>query len=428
MISEWPLIIFLILISGLFSGSEIGFVAANRLKLELRSRKESFTAKHLSFFIRNPETFLSTTLIGNNIVNILYATLMTIFLAEPIRQLWQYAGLGAQPPDFTFLIIQTFIASILILIFGEVIPKSIFRIHADRLVPVMATPMAFTNMLFRPLIWTANTISQKLVRFFQPDSETVLEFFRREDIETLFREIGTDNSEHSDIDRDDSELLTNVLELSNKRVKETMIPRTEIVAVEKNSTLDEVLDTFINSGYSKLPVYDGNIDNIVGVIFAYDLFKNPKSVDAIIRPVKHVPYSQKSTTLLSEFKRQNVSLAVVIDEYGGTAGLVTIEDLIEEVVGDIQDEYDTEETIMKRLNDGSFILSGNVEVDDLEDEFPEIQLFDEDDDFETIAGYIINQIGRIPLPNEEVILNDKKFIITKATNSRIEIVKLVMLD
>lgn len=421
--NEWFLIVIAILLSGFFSGSEIGFVSANRLKLEIKSRKDSPGGRALSYFLRNPDTYLSTTLIGNNIVNVAYAALMAVFLAGPIINIWESIS-GNIPSDIAVLIMQTIVASVVILVFGEIIPKSIFRVHADRLVSLVAFPISLLNTLLRPLIWFANTLSQKLVRFFHPDSESVEDFFRREDIEMLFREIGT--AGESDIDQDDSEILSNVLELSTKRVKESMIPRTEISAVEKDSTIDEVLDLFVSTGYSKLPVYEDSIDNIIGVIFAYDLFKKPKTLDEIIRPIKHIPSSQKATDLLSEFKRQNISLAVVIDEYGGTAGLITIEDLIEEVVGDIQDEYDTEETLMKKLSSGTYLFSGDVEIEDIEDNFPETGLRDEDTEFETIGGYIINEIGRIPKVNEEILIGDRKFIIVKATNARIELVKMVI--
>ncbi|TVQ13232.1 MAG: HlyC/CorC family transporter [Balneolaceae bacterium] len=423
--NEWLLIIIIILLSGFFSGAEISFVSANRLRLEIRSRKNSLSSRYLNYFIRNPDTFLSTTLIGNNIVNVVYATLMALFLTGPI--IGSYNSLiGLDPSPGAILIIQTFVASIVILIFGEIIPKSIFRLHSDRIMPIIATPFGLIRIFLKPLIYISNNAAEKLIRFLQPNSQTVKSFFGREDIEMLFREIGNDSQ--SDIDRDDSEILTNVLELSGKRVKESMVPRTDIIAVEKGSEIQTVLKTFMSSGYSRLPVYEDNVDNIIGFVIAYDLFKNPKTLDELIRPVKHVPSTQKSTDLLSEFRKTNSSVAIVIDEYGGTAGLVTIEDLIEEVVGDIQDEYDDEEALLKKLKDGSFILSGNAEIEDIIEKYPEIQLPEYKQEYETVAGYIINQTGRIPKMNEEIIIDNIKFIITKATNSRIEIVKLVLLD
>lgn len=423
--NEWLVIALVILMSAFFSGSEIGFVSANRLKLEIKSRKNTLSGRYLSGFVKDPEMFLSTTLVGNNIVNVLYATLMSIFLTSPIVAYYGFLVDGV-PSEFTVLVIQTIIASIVIMIFGEIIPKGIFRIHSDFLISLFAVPLQFFNWVFRPLIYISNVSAQWIINLIQPGAEPAEQVFRRQDIEMLLREIGDDSE--TDIDRDDSMILSNVLELSTKRVKETMIPRTEIVAVEKNASLDEVLQNFVSSGYSKIPVYEDNIDNIIGVVFAYDLFKQPEKLKEIIRPVKMVPGSQKSKRLLSDFQRLNISVAIVIDEYGGTAGMVTIEDLLEEVVGDIQDEYDSEETIMKRIAANTYVLSGDVEIDHLNEKFPEINIGDDNPEYETVAGYIINQLGRIPTVNEEVVIDNFKIIISKATQSRIETVKLIIME
>jgi CBS domain containing-hemolysin-like protein len=423
---EWLLIIIIILLSGFFSGTEIAYVSANRLKLEIRARKNTMGARHLSYFLRNPDAFLSTTLIGNNIINVLYATLMTLFLTQPIIDVYQYIS-ASIPSEVTILVIQTTITSIIIMIFGEVLPKTMFRTYPDFLVAILSPPLRFLSYVFSPLVYVANNASAFLIGLIQKESPNVEEFFKRSDIELIFREIGGDNN--GDLDKDDSEILTNVLELQNIRVKDSMIPRTEIVAVEMGSSVKEALDLFISSGFSKLPVYEENLDNIVGVVIAYDLFKEPKLLNNIIRPIKHVPSSQRSKTLLAEFQKQNVSMAVVIDEYGGTAGLVTIEDLIEEVVGDIQDEYDEEENFIKPLDENTWLISGSYEIEDLLDEYSQIQLpMDEDSDFETLAGYIIHHCGRIPKLNEEIVIGHYKFIITKSTRTRIEVVKLIIID
>ena len=423
---EWLLILLVVMTSAFFSGSEIGFVSANRLKLEIKSRKNTLSGKYLAGFVRDPEMFLSTTLVGNNIVNVLYATLMSIFLLAPIMSFYEVAFDGGQPSEFAILVIQTIIASLVIMIFGEIIPKGIFRIHSDFLISLLAVPLQFCNWIFRPFIYISNASAQYLIRLIQPGAEPVEQVFRRQDIEMLLKEIGDDSD--TDIDRDDSVILSNVLELSTKRVRETMIPRTEIISVEKNASLDEVLQTFVTSGYSKLPVYEDSIDNIIGVVFAYDLFKQPGKLSEIIREVKMVPVSQKSKKLLSDFQRNNISLAVVLDEYGGTAGLVTIEDLLEEVVGDIQDEYDTEESIMKKIAPYTYVLSGDVEIDELNQKYPEIQMPENNTDYETVAGFIINELGRIPTVNEEVLIENFKIIISKATQSRIETVKLIIME
>lgn len=402
----------------------MAFVTANKLKLEIESRKDSFRGRSLAHFSDNPENFLTTTLVGNNIINVIYATLMAIFLVEPIQAIYQQL-FGVLPTTAMILFIQTIIASIIILLFGEILAKAIFRVQADFLITFIAIPLRITNYILSPLIYLTNKSSGMLVRLFNIGNERNEKVFRRQDVEMIFREL-RDSGGSQEIDHDDSEILHNVLELSNKRVRETMVPRTEIVAVEKNATVEDLKIAFIESGYSKIPVYQDTIDDIIGVVFAYDLFNNPKNISQIIRPVNLIPSSKKSKDLLTEFRQSNISVAIVIDEYGGTAGMVTIEDLIEEVVGDIQDEYDKENELIKKLNPNTFLLSGSVELDELIEFHPEIQIDFEDGDFETVAGYIIHHTGRIPKVNEELQIHGNTFIITKATQSKLENVKLII--
>ncbi len=422
--NEWLLIAITILLSGFFAGSEIGYVSANRLKLEIRARKNTLRSRVMSFFLKEKEAFLSTTLIGNNVVNVAYATMMALYLVQPVNTIY-FDFFESYPSDFTVLLIQTVIASILIMAVGEIIPKVIFRINSEGLIFNLAIIHRVLHAIFLPFIYIANGVARKLISMIIPQSEVTEQVYRRQDIEMLLSEIG--ESEESDIDREDSEILTNVLQLPNKRVRESMIPRTDIVAVEKNAELQDVMQSFVSSGFSKLPVYEYSIDNVIGVVFAYDLFKNPGKLNEIIRPVKHIPSSQKSKDLLSEFQRLNISLAIVIDEYGGTAGLVTIEDLLEEVVGDIQDEYDMEDTLIKRVSPDTFVMSGDIPLQDLAEKYPSFSWPQRSQYYETIAGYIINETGRIPKVNEEIVIGDYKFIISKARQSRIETVKVTLI-
>lgn len=415
-----------IILSGFFSGSEIAFVSSNRLKLEIESRKGTYLSRSLSYFIHNPQTFLTTTLVGNNIINVLYATLMAIFLVTPVQQSYKWLT-GVDPSIATLLFFQTVIASVVIMLFGEILPKAFFRSQADFMVKIVAVPMRITHWLLRPLIVLSNNSSNILVRLLRVGNERSDKIFRRQDMEMIFKEL-TDTGGGEDFDKEDSEILQNVLDLSNKRVKESMIPRTDIIAVEKSASIEELQRTFIASGHSKLPVYQDTIDDIIGVVFAQELFHNPSSLSQILRPVKLIPMSKKSKDLLAEFRQSSVSVAIVIDEYGGTAGMVTSEDLIEEVVGDIQDEYDTNEQIIRKISDNIYVVSGNVELEDLETAHPEIQLRDDRDDFETLAGYIINHLGRIPKVNEEILIGNYTFIISKATLNKLETVKLIIRD
>ena len=405
---EGLLLIFTILLSGFFSGTEIAFVSSNRLKLEIKSRREALGASSLAFFLRNPETFLSTTLIGNNLVNVTFVTVLVV-------------GMSAVPSGTVFAV-----ALVTLILLGEILPKAIFRTHPDGIVTVLAGPMRFISIVLHPLVRVANATSGALIRWLKVDPNPQPTYFGRSDIELLFREIGDHSG--SELDKDDSEILSNMLELSNIRVRESMIPRTEIVAIEASASLDEARKAFISSGFSKLPVYTDSIDNVIGVVVAYDLFKQPKSLDAILRPVKHVPATQRSKDLLAEFRHQKLNMAIVIDEYGGTAGIITIEDLLEEVVGDIQDEYDVEDTILKPLSDTSWLLSGNLEIDTLIEACPQLRIPTDEVEYETVAGFVMHETGRIPNVNEEVVIGPYRLTITKGTRSRIELVKLQLLD
>ncbi len=417
-------ITFVILLSGFFSGSEMAFVTANKLKMEIESRKDTFRGRSIAFFSKNPETFLTTTLVGNNIVNVIYATLMAIFLAEPIRLTFT-SIFRSEPLTSTVLLVQTIIASVIILLFGEILAKAIFRTQADFMVKMVSLPLRITNSILWPLVVIADKSSGYLVNLLKIDNNEDTKPYRRQDMALIFREL-TESGGSQEIDQDDSELLQNVLELSNKRVRETMVPRTEMVAIERSASVEDLKLAFIESGYSKIPVYRDTIDDVIGVVFAYDMFSYPKSIAEITRPVKLIPSSKKSKDLLTEFRQSNISVAIVIDEYGGTAGMVTIEDLIEEVVGDIQDEYDKDHEIIKKLSQNTFLISGSVELDELINAYPEIELKETEGDFETVAGYIIHHTGRIPKVNEEIQIYVNIFIITNATQSKLETVKLII--
>lgn len=424
--NEWLLILGTLILSGFFSGSEIAFVTANKLKLEVASRRTNMIAKAIEFFKNRPESFLTTTLVGNNIVNVVYATLMAIFLANPIQEVYlQY--MGEVPSDLMVLSLQTVLASVLIMVFGEIVPKVIFRAQADTLVRFIALPLRVLHIALRPLIVIADSASKQLIRLISSETEDPSSIYRRQDVERIVQEL-RDSGGNGDLDQEDSEILHNVLELSNKRVKESMVPRIDIEAVEIGTSIEEISQLFISSGHSKLPVYKDSIDDVIGVVYAYDLFNRPKTVQEILRPIKLVPYTKKSKDLLAEFRQENLSVAIVLDEYGGTAGMVTIEDVLEELVGDIQDEHDVEDEIMKRISEHSYVVSGNVEIEELNQAFEELNLPEQPTEYDTVAGFIINHLGRIPRVNEECVIEGYRFIISKATQSRIETVKLVVLD
>lgn len=420
---EWIFVAVLLLLSGFFSGSEIAFVTASKLKLDLQSRKDTSLGRSVLFFLKHPERFLTVTLVGNNIVNVAYATLMAISLEGPLNN-WIEQLSGVAPGPLLILSIQTVLASFLIMFLGEILPKAIFRVHADFFIRIITIPQHILYVLLFPLVWIADYFSGLIQKILPGTSETDVAIYHRADLVQVFQELKDTGAE--DLDKEDTEILHNVLELYTKRVKEVMVPRTDIIALDQNASINEVLETFVRSGHSKLPIYNENLDDIVGVVFAYDLFAKPTNLKEVVREVKMVPSSMRTKDLLSDFQTEKITLAIVLDEYGGTAGLITIEDLLEEVVGDIQDEYDRETFNIKKLSETEFVIDAGVELEDLREEEPLLPWPEKSDEYETMAGFVIHIIGRLPKVNEEIKFDGFKLIISRATPSRIKTVKLIL--
>ncbi|MCK6602178.1 MAG: hemolysin family protein [Bacteroidetes bacterium] len=398
-----PAIAGTLLLSAFFSGSEIVFVTANRLKIEIRHRQGKTGASLASWFVNKPENFLTTTLVGNNFINIAYSTLMSFFLIQSF--------------GISDILVQTLISTTLLLLAGEILPKSIARQFADRLVFILAFPLRFFYGFLYPVVWVSRNASLVLIRLTGIRPESYDQFFNFKDVEMILEE----GKSTGTINQDESELIENVFELKDQRVRESMIPRTDIVAIDQASSLQDCVAAFLESGFSKIPVFDEEIDNITGIIHAHDLFLNPENLQKIIRPVMFVPEFKRSGELLKEFRDKKTSVAIVVDEFGGTAGLVTLEDLIEELVGDIQDEYDTDDTLLKQLDDSVFLVSGRTLVEDLNEKFG---IGMDQGDFETVGGFVIHNSGKIPHTGEKIIIGSFTFTIIKATQNRIDLLKL----
>ncbi len=417
---ELVIIIAMLVLSAFFSGSEIAFVAANRLRVEVKARRGGFVGERVHSFIENPATFLTTTLVGNNIALVIYSTLMAFYLADPLHGFYAQAmGLGATSLEAAVLATQTVIASFVVLLIGEILPKTIMREVADDVVFVLALPLWLTYGLLLPLVKLAGWTSQLLVRLLHADAVPFSQFPRRA-FELIIQE--SRESGALELDEDETEILSNVFDLHTMRVKESMTPRTDIVAVDENTSLEEFRQQCIQSGYSKVPVYQDNIDTIVGIAFAYDLFDDPDSLQDMIRTAKFVPESKPSKDLLQEFLDTNSSIVIVIDEYGGTAGLITREDLLEELFGDIQDEFDSDDVIMRRIDDHTFIAGGRAEIDELNERY-DLDL--PEGDYETVAGYLLEQRGTIPAPQDEFVEDGYRFVILQATANRIDLVRII---
>ena len=411
------LILLMLVLSAFFSGSEIAFVTANRLKTEVRARQSGWLGRVVQEFMADPGTFLTTTLVGNNVALVVYSTLMSLYLEAPIAAFYE-GTLGLTDPTVWVLLTQTVIAAVVVLVIGEVIPKSLLRQPSGRVLLALAGPLKVSYYLFIVLIKPASWISTRLVRFAGGEANTFKQFLRR-DFELVIRESRETGT--IDLDEEESEILSNVFELRSLRVKDSMVPRTEIRAVEETASLEAVRQTFIETGFSRLPVYRENVDRIVGVVLAHDLFHAPASLSSILRPARVVPESKPARDLLFDFLQGGATLAVAVDEYGGTAGIVTLEDLLEELFGDIRDEHDAAAAPVREIEEGVWLVHGRVELEDLE---AETGLALPEGDYDTVAGYLLGHAGSVPTERDVFELDGLRFTVLKASANRIESVRI----
>ena len=412
-------IIVTLLLSSFFSGSEIAFVAANRLRVEVYARRGGIVGSIVRRFLDDPSTLLTTTLVGNNLALVVYATLFALLLEPPLETFFaESLVLSASSLELAVVVTQTIAASIIVLFIGEIIPKSVLREIANQAVFALAVPLRITYVLLLPLIKVAQWSAMLLVKLLNADAETFSSFMRR-DFELMIEE--SKLSGELDLDEEESTLLSNVFAMASIRVKESMVPRTDIVAVDVGTSTKDLMDTFVASGHSKLPVYRDNIDSIVGVAFAYDLFDDPKSLEEMMRSATFVPESKLSKDLLQDFLQTKTSIAIVIDEYGGTAGLATTEDLLEELFGDIQDEFDDEDLILRPIDENTVITSGRIEIDELAEE---IGLVLPEGDYETVAGYLLDRLGTIPKTRDEFEIDEFRFVVLQASANRVDLVRI----
>jgi len=397
-------LLILLVMSGFFSGTELAYVVANKLKIEVRARKKNFAALHAQFFVEHPQTFYSTILIGNNIVNIALASLSAVFLVAIF-------GWG----EITILIVST----VIILIFGEILPKYFSRELADRVILVSAIPLRFFSYLMYPFVLLASTFSEKLTKAASQKSDNISHLFDRDDVKGLVKESETVGM----VDKKYSTLISRVFELGEQRVYEAMTPRIDIVGVEISKSISELISTFIESGFSKIPVFEENLDNIRGIALAKDLFSMPKNIKEILREVSFIPETKKSFEVMNEFLDKKISIAIVVDEHGGTAGIVTMEDILEELFGEIKDEFDVDENICRKIANDTFIISGKIEIDHLNEKY---DLNIEQGDYETLAGYILTKLGRIPEEGETIKIDNFTILIARSSKQKVDIVKLIV--
>lgn len=401
---------------GFFAGYEIAFVSANRLSIELKKKQGKRSGMILSNFMENPAKFIGSCLIGLNVFLVIYGLLFDELLKTIAWRPINFKN------DIVQLIVDTLISTIVVLVLGEFIPKAIFRAKNDVLLSVFAPIADFFYTLFLPIANLFVNISQWILKYiFNMRLSNKNDAFNKVDLEHFFQQTKEQDEDNQELN---TELFENALSLPLVKIRQCLVPRTEIEGVDINSTIEELKEHFIHTQLSKLVVYDENIDNVLGYVHQLDLFQKPDSVKAIMHPMMAVPESMSATDLINKFTKERRSIAWVVDEFGGTAGIVTMEDVLEEIFGEIHDEYDVQEFEEKQLTEDEFIFSGRLELDYLNEKY---KMDFAVTDSETLSGYIINAHETIPKLKETIIIGHYKFDIVAVSDKRIEMVKMKIL-
>lgn len=427
MSSELLIIVTSILLSAFFSGMEIAFVSANKLHIELEKKREGFLSKILSKITKNPSKFITTMLVGNNIALVVYS----YFMGELLIQWFQsflpsnYSIIQYLLKDVS-LLSQTLLSTVIILVTAEFLPKAIFRIYANETLKVLALPTYVFYVLFHFITEFITKISDFLLKvvFRATKKEQQKEFSKEE--------LGNYISEQLETGKDDVEvdseiqIFQNALEFHKVKAREIMVPRTEIIAVEINDTIANLKTIFVETGLSKVLVYKNSMDDILGYVNAFDLFKKPDTVASIKQNLEIVPESMIIGDILNLLMKKRKSIAVVVDEYGGTSGIITVEDIIEELFGEIEDEHDKQKLLEETINEKEFNFSARLEVDYLNEEY-NLDILKEDA-YETLGGFILNHTESIPAQGDIVEIGRFYIKILKASTTKIDAIYLKVLD
>jgi CBS domain containing-hemolysin-like protein len=418
---DWIIIIVSMIFSAFFSGMEIAFISSNKLRLELASKESGLSSRILTVFNNHQPQFISSMLVGNNLVLVIYGIFMAKVLQAPIES---FVG-----NEFYVLLLQTVISTLFILVFAEFLPKTLFRIISNAALTTFSFPLIVFYYLFYPIVTLSMWISSMFMRIFikeSLDKSQKEKAFGKIDIDDIIDKSKNDN----ELSKEAHELriFQNAMDFSSIKLRECIVPRNEIKAVSVNIDIDELKEKFIETGHSNILVYKENVDEITGYVNVKDIFKNPQKLKNVIRQVMIVPETMSAKKLFEQLIKNKKSLAIVVDEFGGTSGMVTVEDILEEIFGDFEDEHDAPELNVLINSDGNYVMSGRQEVDDFNEEFG----FDllESDDYETIAGYILYHHGSFPKQGEVITIKDGgkkyKFKVVKIQDTKIE--KIMLFD
>lgn len=415
---------FLILIAlaflAFFSGMGVAYNSTNKISLEVEMQKGTFTSTLLTVFTSNQEQYHATMKIGYLISMVMFGVFFSIQSAQYLIQLFHH--------EWIVLIIQVIIPALFILIFIDFISKTVFKINATGYLKIFSVPILFCYLIFYPIALLLLFLSKCILWCFtrkKNNQENDKNVFLQLDLDNYSNPSQIVGENESEQEETEVELFRNALDFSKVRVRDCIVPRTELVAVEDTSSIDELKLKFTETGYSKILVYNENIDNIVGYVHSSQMFKNPTEIKSVLNPVSFVPETMMASNLLSAFTQKHKSIAIVVDEFGGTSGMITTEDVLEEIFGEIEDEHDTDDLIIKKIKDHEWILSARHEISLLNGKYH--FNFPEDDEYDTIAGLILNHHENIPKKNSIITIGSYEFRILKVTETRIELVLMKIL-
>ncbi|MCB0382968.1 MAG: HlyC/CorC family transporter [Psychroserpens sp.] len=421
------IIIVMLLLSAFFSGMEIAYVSSNKIHIEIEKKQGDFLAKILTRLTAKPSKFIATMLIGNNIALVVYG-----FLMGDVLVAWFQSKLPTDLQILNYLLTdlslltQTIISTIIILITAEFLPKVFFQIYANSFLKIFAFPAYLFYLLFWFLssfiIWISDRV---LKTFFKTDGDNVELAMTKVELGNYISEQMQSVEEHDEVDSE-IQIFQNALEFSEVKAREVMVPRTEIIAVDVKESIKNISTMFIESGLSKILVYQDSIDDILGYVHSFELFKKPKSIKAITLPVIFVPATMLAKDVLNILTKKRKSIAVVIDEYGGTAGIMTVEDIVEELFGEIEDEHDSVELIEEKIGDNQYRFSARLEVDYINETY-KLNL-PEGENYETLGGLIVDEAEEIPQEGDIVTINVFKFKVLEVSSTKIDVVELTVID
>ena len=401
-----------ILLMGFFAGIEMAFYSVNKMSIELKKKQGRTSGQILDQFVDHPVYFLGTTLIGFNVFLVFFG----LQISKVMEPLWARLDVGS---DSLRILIEILLSTFLVLVFAEFLPRAIFRARANVLLSRMAQLIDMFYQMFYPIAAVCITLANWLLKYvFNVRVDEKKEVFGRTDLEHLFRQAKEAEEEKQPLN---TEFFENALELPKIRIRQSLVPRKEIIGIDIKESIDALRRLLIETKLSRIVVYEGNIDHIIGYVHHLDMFKRPESIQSVLLPIPAVPESMSAIDLINKFTRDRKSIAWVVDEFGGTAGVITMEDVLEEIFGEIQDEYDVEEFVEKQIAEHEYIFSGRLELDYINEKYG----FDFPvDETETLSGFIINYHETIPKQKERIIIADYEFDIMNVSDTRIEMVKV----